>query len=141
MATVDDIDEALRGADLVTLLHCVSLYPCPLDQANLSAITTMREFYNWDGVEVGYSDHTVGTLAPVIAAALGSMVIEKHIKLSGTNPVDNAVSVDPPKFAGMVKEIRAVTLALGDGVKHPSSAEFEVSRRLRKGADGLRGAA
>jgi len=142
MATFDDIDEALIGAGTtgaVTLLHCVSLYPCPSDKVNLRAMETMRKRYGWDNI--GYSDHTVGTLAPVAAAVLRATVIEKHIRLPNTKPIDDAVSISPSQFAAMVKEIRAVVPMLGDGVKLPCVEEFEALRKLRKGEDGLRGAA
>ena len=82
MAEYADIDEAidyLVGNDDITLLHCVSSYPCLPQDVNLKAMISLQQEYN---LEVGYSDHTEGILAPVIAVSLGATVIEKHITLN-----------------------------------------------------------
>lgn len=109
------------GAPPLTLLHCVTDYPAPVEQANLRAMATLREAF---GIPVGYSDHTLGTAAAIAAAALGAAVIEKHLTLDRTMPgPDHAASLEPARFAEMVAAIREVEKALGDGVKAPMPCE------------------
>ena len=87
----------------ISLLHCVSLYPCPDDKAHLGEVAL------WDG----YSDHTVGTLACVAAAAMGAQIIEKHITFDKTAPgPDHACSAEPDEFADMVRQIRRLEVML-----------------------------
>lgn len=131
-------DTAVYGSyGQITLMHCVSLYPCPSWKANLHRIDTLRRFL----VPVGYSDHVAGTTACMAAAALGATVIEKHIMLQGTRPVDWQVSIAPLTFKAMVDRIRAIDVLLGDGQVDQGADVIELTNRLRKGADGLRGAA
>lgn len=123
LATADEVEEALqvlpRGATV--LLHCVSAYPAPVEEANLRAIPTMAERF---GVPVGYSDHTLGADVPLAAVALGACVVEKHLTLDRTLPgPDHAASMEPGELAALVHSIRAVESALGDGVKRPSPSE------------------
>lgn len=109
------------GSPPLALLHCVTDYPAPLDQANLRAMATLREAF---GVPVGYSDHTLGTTAAIAAAALGAAVIEKHLTLDKTMPgPDHAASLEPGEFTAMVAAIRGVEKSLGDGVKAPMPCE------------------
>ena len=116
--------------DKVVLLHCVTEYPCPADQANLRVMHTLEQLF---GLEVGYSDHTAGTAVTVAAAALGASVIEKHLTLDRKLPgPDHGASLEPAEFAGMVAAIREARAALGDGVKQPTPAELpnrSVARR------------
>lgn len=108
-----------------TLLHCVSSYPCALEDCNLSAILTMRTRYP----SVGYSDHTAGILAPVIAAALGAEVIEKHLTLSrDAEGPDHKSSIEPDTFKAMVHSIRDTVKALGGGVKMPQECERQTMK-------------
>lgn len=89
----------------VSLLHCVSLYPCPDEKADLQRVRR----------SAGYSDHTVGILACVAAAALGAKIIEKHITFDKTaEGPDHACSAEPEEFAEMVRQIRRVERMLGD---------------------------
>ena len=99
----------------VTLLHCTSIYPCPVDQVNLLAIQILS---NQFGVPVGFSDHTATISVPIAAAALGATVIEKHLTLNrkAVGP-DHLSSIEPHDFAAMVHGIRQVEQALGDGIK------------------------
>lgn len=139
MASIEDLI-ALRNhvdMDKVTLLHCVSLYPCPLDKANLKSMLGLRTFTSkW-----GYSDHTdmlVGHTAALTAVALGAQVIEKHFCLN-IECIDWQVSLYPGDFAVLVQEIRKVEQALGDGVYQRSDEEMSVARRVRKDlSTGLR---
>ena len=111
--------------DRTTLLHCVSSYPCSIEDCNLAAILTMRARYP----SVGYSDHTAGILAPVIAAALGAEVIEKHLTLSrNAEGPDHKSSIEPAAFKAMVHSIREAVQALGGGVKMPQDCERETMK-------------
>jgi N,N'-diacetyllegionaminate synthase len=145
MATVPEIHIALshihsnraHHALSVTLLHCVSLYPCPLAKANLGAISHMRRLF---GVPVGYSDHTKMALACSTAVALGAEVIEAHFMLRDVAPiVDAAVSYDPSTFWGLCRAIRAVEEMIGNGHKTPCDEELASVAKFRKGRDGFRG--
>ncbi len=132
MATLDEVRRAveeLRGVETV-LLHCTSAYPAPEGDANLRAIATLREAF---GLEVGYSDHTIGATTALAAVALGASVIEKHLTLDRTmEGPDHAASAEPDDFASMVREILIVHEALGDGVKEPRPIEADTIRVARR---------
>lgn len=117
----DAAQAALRG--FVTVLHCVTNYPCPAAFANLAAIDTIRDAF---GLPVGYSDHTLGIGVPIAAVARGARIIEKHVTLDRTlaGP-DHAASLEPGQFAEMVAAIREVEVAIGDGVKQANPAEID----------------
>lgn len=123
------------AADVV-LLHCVSAYPTPDDQANLGAIRDLGRL----GHPVGYSDHTLGIDAVVAAVALGARVIEKHFTLSKTTSAfrDHALSAELGEFAEMVRRIRSVELMLGDGAKRPMPAEAATAVAARRSACAAR---
>ncbi len=106
----------------VTVLHCTTEYPAPMCDVNLQAMVTIRDAF---GVNVGYSDHTMGHEAAVAAVALGACVIEKHLTLdrTATGP-DHSASLEPAEFADMVRAIRNIELALGDGIKTPQPSEM-----------------
>ncbi len=128
MATLEEIQEALdvvvtAGTPLanITVLHCNTEYPTPYEDVNLLAMQTIaREL----GIEVGYSDHTLGLEVSVAAVALGAKVIEKHFTLDRnmTGP-DHQASLEPTELKEMVSAIRNIELVLGDGVKRPSVSE------------------
>ena len=116
IATLSEIEDAVNacrkvGNHQITLLKCTSSYPAPIDEANLLTIPNMKETF---GVEVGLSDHTMGTTAAICAVALGAKVIEKHFildrKIGGP---DASFSMEPAEFSEMVKAIRDVEKALG----------------------------
>jgi N-acetylneuraminate synthase len=108
-------------AQHVTLLHCTTEYPCPTEDANLRAMDVMRMAF---GLPVGYSDHTDGIAVAVAAVARGACMIEKHLTLDRSAPgPDHAASIEPAQFRSMVEAIRAVTSAIGDGVKAPRACE------------------
>ena len=105
----------------VSLLQCTTEYPAPFEDANLKAMDTLREMF---GLAVGYSDHTPDTVIAIAAAARGACIIEKHLTLDRRLPgPDHKASLEPDPFARMVKSIRAVEQALGDGLKKPAPSE------------------
>jgi N,N'-diacetyllegionaminate synthase len=134
MATVNEIRTAAAfiPAAQRALLHCVSIYPLPDDQANILAIKTMGEAF--PEAAIGYSDHTIGVEASVCAVALGARIIEKHFTLdTGQTPGDHALSLDPVGLAAMVRSIRRVEKMLGDGDKSPQPGETQMRSMMRRG--------
>jgi len=108
-------------ADRLTLLHCVSNYPADVDDTNLRAMETMKTAF---GLPVGYSDHTRGIEIPIAAAAMGAEVIEKHFTLDRTmEGPDHKASLEPQELREMVRAIRNVERAMGDGIKRPAKNE------------------
>lgn len=119
---------ALR--DKVTLLHCTTEYPAPIEEVNLRVMQTMSHAF---GLPVGYSDHTEGITIPVAATALGATVIEKHFTLDRNLPgPDHKASLEPEELAQMVKAIRQVEQALGTGAKIPAPSERKNMAIARK---------
>jgi sialic acid synthase SpsE len=136
MATMEEIGEALAaaadgGAPAVGLMQCTSVYPAPVERANLRAIETMRAEF---GVPVGLSDHTEGVAVPIAAAALGAAFVEKHFTLDRTmKGPDHPFAVEPEELKVMVSGIRAAQAALGDGRKAgPGPEESEEMYRLAR---------
>jgi N-acetylneuraminate synthase len=114
----------------VTVLHCTTEYPSPVDEANLLAMLTMRDRF---GVQVGYSDHTVGHTTCLAAVALGATVIEKHVTLDRRLPgPDHKASIEPDDLKALVTAIRAVEAALGSGIKAPVPSEIANMAIARK---------
>lgn len=135
MSQLGEVDAAVRtireagGEDLV-LLHCVSCYPAPPDAANLRAMDTLRQAFQ---VPVGWSDHTLGVEVALAAAARGASVVEKHLTLDPSLPgPDHAASLDPSAFGGLVRGVRLVESALGDGAKRPAPCENNTRTVARK---------
>jgi N,N'-diacetyllegionaminate synthase len=121
--------QAVRQVPVV-LLHCVSLYPSPAEGTNLRAMQTMRERFD---VPVGYSDHTQGIDVALAAVALGAAVIEKHFTTDRSLPgPDHTASLEPHELGDMIKAVRRVESALGDGVKRPLPEEAETAAVARK---------
>lgn len=119
---------ALR--DRATLLHCTSEYPAPIDEVNLRAIDTLGAAF---GLPVGYSDHTLGIHVCLAAVARGASVIEKHFTLDRSQPgVDQHVSAEPAELERLVREIREIERALGDGIKRPAPSEWKNRRAARR---------
>ncbi|POZ60792.1 N-acetylneuraminate synthase [Chromobacterium alticapitis] len=113
----------------VTLLHCTSQYPTPMNECNLRAMDTLRAF----GLPVGYSDHTEGVLIPVAAVARGAVLIEKHFTLDRSMPgPDHKASLEPDELAQMVRYIRDLQPAMGDGVKCPQPSEWNTRQAARQ---------
>ena len=114
----------------VTLLHCTTEYPAKAEDANLHAMATMAKAF---GLRVGYSDHTQGNAVCLAAVALGACVIEKHFTLDCNLPgPDHRASVDPIAFADLVRDIRQVERALGNGIKYPRPDEQRNRDIVRK---------
>lgn len=138
MATLDEIGDALtvlEGCGLsrsdVTILHCNTEYPTPMDDVNLKAMQAIANAY---GTRVGYSDHTQGIEVPIAAVALGAQVIEKHFTLDRTLPgPDHLASLEPEELTAMVAAIRNIERATaGDGIKAVSPSEADNRRIARK---------
>jgi N,N'-diacetyllegionaminate synthase len=127
MSELQEVESALgtlrdAGARHIALLHCLSEYPAPSAEANLRAMATMRERF---GTPVGYSDHTVGIEVAVAAVALGASILEKHLTLDRSMPgPDHLASLEPDEFFELVREVRSVESALGDGIKRPGKSEM-----------------
>ena len=132
MSEYAEIETALArlDRDKVTLLHCTSAYPCPLEEVNLLA---MDELSVRSGLPVGFSDHTDGNAVAVAAAAIGAEVIEKHFTFDKNAPgPDHKASITPMEFAGMVTAIRIVEKALGDGRKRVMPSEAKLREAWRR---------
>ena len=135
MSVISEIKEAIKiltghGSGPITLLHCNTQYPTPFVDANLLAIQTLKKEF---GLPVGYSDHTEGIEAAIAAVALGATVIEKHFTLDRSmDGPDHKSSIEPDEFAIMVRSIRNIEKALGDGVKRVTSSEIEKITVVRK---------
>ncbi len=138
MADMNEIKDALEvlisggiKKENITVLHCSTEYPTPMNDVNLKAMLTIQKEL---GVSVGYSDHTLGIEIPAAAVALGATVIEKHITLDITLPgPDHKASLEPNDLKAMVKAIRNIELALsGSGKKEPTSEELKNKEVVRK---------
>ncbi len=114
----------------VTLLHCVSSYPTKVKDVNLKAMCTMRNDFSCD---IGLSDHTLGIEIPIAAVALGATIIEKHLTMNrNQDGPDHRASLEPNEFKEMVRCIRNVELAIGDGIKKPTPSELKVRDLIRE---------
>lgn len=130
MSRLGEIEEALdilveagTNRDKITVLHCNTEYPTPFEDVNLKAMQTIAEAFK---VKVGYSDHTEGIEISIAAAALGAEVIEKHFTLDKTLPgPDHKASLNPKELENMVKAIRNIEAAMGNGIKLPSKSEVK----------------
>ena len=132
MSTPEEIEHAVEvlGRDNLILLHCTSTYPSKVEELNLSAMGVMKERY---GVPVGYSGHEVGLAPSIGAAALGACMVERHITLDRAMwGSDQAASVEWQGFWRLVKDIRALEQAMGDGVKRVYPSEVPIIKKLRR---------
>ena len=136
MATWMDIQLAIDAVyraqnDQIILLQCTSLYPAPANLSNLNAMASMRTAF---GSLIGYSDHTIGEHIPLAAVAMGASVIEKHFTLSRSLPgPDHAFAIEPVELTDLMKKIREVEAAFGDGIKNgPRSGEIEMAEKGRR---------
>ncbi|MFN4000545.1 N-acetylneuraminate synthase family protein [Microcella sp.] len=133
MSTLDEIDRAVDvlGAERLVMLHATSTYPMPADEANLRTIDTLRDRYR--GVPIGYSGHERGLQISLAAVALGARVVERHITLDRTMwGSDHAASLEPQGFEHLVRDIRIIETALGDGVKRVFPGELAPKAKLRR---------
>jgi N,N'-diacetyllegionaminate synthase len=137
MASLGEIEAALMVLEKsgthrnkITVLHCTTEYPAPVEEVNLRAMKTIGTCFD---VEVGYSDHTCGIVIPIAAVAMGARVIEKHITLDRTmEGPDHSSSLEPEQFTAMVQGVRAIELAMGDAVKRPTPSELANLPIVRK---------
>lgn len=138
MCTMKDIEEAINvflkegiSKNNITILHCNTEYPTPMQDVNLKAMLAIKEHF---GTDVGYSDHTLGIEVPIAAVALGAKVIEKHFTLDKTMAgPDHAASLEPKELKAMVKAIHNIDEAIsGNGIKEPSQSEIKNIEIARK---------
>ncbi|ARP97319.1 N-acetylneuraminate synthase family protein [Bordetella genomosp. 13] len=132
------IDTAKKlGNDQLVLLQCTSLYPAPPHLSNLRAMDTMRHAF---GVLTGYSDHTLGSTVSMAAVARGACMIEKHFTLDRTLPgPDHSFAMEPQEFSEMVRGMREIESALGDGSKNgPRPEEQEMAEKVRRSLHAAR---
>jgi len=118
--------------DLLTVLHCTSLYPAPAEELNLLSIPFLRKKLGYD---VGYSDHSLGSEAAKIAATLGATVFERHLTLDNSmEGPDHLASDNPENFRSYVKDIQNVLVMLGDAKKTPTEKELQMREKVRRKA-------
>lgn len=132
MSTLDQIDHAVEvlGKEDLVLLHCCSAYPSQYSDLNLRAIPALRKRY---GVPMGYSGHETGIASSVAAATLGACIVERHVTLDRSMwGSDQAASLEPNGIMRVVRDIRLVETALGDGVKSVLPSEIPVMQKLRR---------
>ena len=135
MSILGEVEEALEairegGTEEVILLHCVSSYPAKIKDMNLKAIETLSKGFN---LPVGLSDHSLGITIPIAAVALGACVIEKHFTLDRSLPgPDHKASLEPEELKQMIKAIREVEKAMGDGNKVPTDEEKQIQKVARR---------
>ena len=137
MAELDEISEAITcleaaglPKDKITLLHCTTEYPAPIDEVNLRAMRAMGDMF---GLPVGYSDHTNGIDVAIAAVAMGASVIEKHFTLDKNLPgPDHSASLEPEALKAMVEGIRRIECALGSAQKQRTPSERKNVQLVRK---------
>lgn len=128
MANIDEIENALNvlynkgvNKENITLLHCTSEYPAPFENLNLNALKTLKNVF---GLNIGYSDHSLGIEASIAAVAMGATVIEKHFTLDkNLDGPDHKASIEPKDLKLLVQSIRNIELASGSSQKKVSSGE------------------
>ena len=132
MSTIEQIDKAVEtlGKDNLSLMHATSTYPLPPEEANIRMITTLKERY---GVPVGYSGHETGLQISIAAVALGAVSVERHITLDRAMwGSDHGASLEPKGFVSLVRDIRILEQAMGDGVKRIYPGELAPLSKLRR---------
>jgi N,N'-diacetyllegionaminate synthase len=135
MADLDEVEAAVNklaeaGNEQIVLLHCVSAYPAPPEEANLRAMAAMQASF---GRPVGFSDHTLGGDVALAAVALGACVVEKHLTLNRSAPgPDHAASLEPEELRNLIGRMRLIESALGDGRKRPMPSERATAAVARK---------
>jgi len=137
MANLGEVESALNvlissgtKKENITVLHCNTEYPTPIEDVNLKAMLTIRNAFN---VKIGYSDHTLGIEVPIAAVAMGASIIEKHFTLNkNMEGPDHKTSLEPEELKAMVRAIRNIERALGNGIKKPSPSELKNKPIARK---------
>lgn len=137
MSDLGEIETAVNaiqrvGAREVVLLHCVSAYPCPVEEANVGFIRTLREAF---GLPVGYSDHTETSVSAIAAVTLGATWIEKHMTHDRASPIgyDHSYAMEPDMLTGYIADIRACEAALQMRTPKVGATEATVRSRARRG--------
>ncbi|MDH4185685.1 MAG: N-acetylneuraminate synthase [Nitrospira sp.] len=128
MASLGEVEDAINALEQagtsradITVLHCTTEYPAPINEVNLRAMQSLHAAF---GVAVGYSDHTPGIEVAIAAVAMGASVIEKHFTLDRDMPgPDHKASLEPEELEAMVRAIRNIEAAMGDGVKRLTPSE------------------
>jgi N-acetylneuraminate synthase len=140
--TREEIQEAVNtlqdaGVKSIVLLHCVSAYPTPLDQINVSAVRSLGEYFD---IPVGFSDHTLDpTIAPTAAVSHGASVIEKHFTVDRTlEGMDHSHSLEPTELSEMVNAIRATEKSQGDGVIGVQTIEQDWRENAKRSIQAVR---
>jgi N-acetylneuraminate synthase len=132
MSTLEQVDHAVAvlGKENLILLHTCSAYPCPYPEINLATMRTLNQRYK---VPVGYSGHESGLAPTVGAVAMGACVVERHITLDRAMwGSDQAASLGPSGLHQLVRDIRLIEQAMGDGVKRISELERPILQKLRR---------
>lgn len=132
MATLGEIEAAIDALQMagtprqkITLLHCTTEYPAPLEEVNMRAMVSMAKAFPGIG-GIGYSDHTDGIEIALAAVAMGATVIEKHFTLDRSLPgPDHKASLEPEHLGRMIAGIRKIEKAMGDGIKRPGPQELK----------------
>lgn len=138
MSNLGEIQDALIvfmtsgiSPDKITILHCNTEYPTPMQDVNLKAMQTIKSAF--PGIHIGYSDHTEGIEVSIAAVAMGAAIIEKHFTLDKNLPgPDHKASLEPDELKAMVRAIRNIEKALGNGIKKPSPSELKNKPIARK---------
>ncbi len=135
LGTLGEIERALSvlqsaGAEQISLLHCLSIYPSPAEIVNLRNIGTLERAFD---VPVGYSDHCLGNSVALASVAVGACIIEKHFTLDKSLPGwDHAISADPKEMAELVQESANVHAALGKSVRTVNSTQLQKREVFRR---------
>ena len=135
-SSLKDVERAIyilkkSGAQNIVLLHCVSNYPPDMTEMNLNAIATLKQTFK---IPVGVSDHTIGSVVPLAAVALGATVIEKHVTFDHqSSGPDHPFATTMEEFKKIIHEVRLIEKALGTGEKVPTESELKKQKRLRRG--------
>ena len=135
MGTLKEVSEAVKiikkiNSD-ITVLHCTTNYPSLIEDSNINAMLTIKEFCN---VRVGYSDHVIDNYACYAAVSLGAEIIEKHFTLDKQmEGPDHSCSLNPLEFKTLINGIRSIEKSLGNGVKKPTLAEEKNIYGMRRG--------
>lgn len=135
MSNIEEIEQAVEvleknGSGSISLLHCTTEYPAPFESLNLRAIGTLSDRF---GLQVGYSDHSLGIVASLGAVAVGAKIIEKHFTLDKTmEGPDHKASLEKEEFKALVRGIRELEKALGSPIKKAQEIELKNLEVARK---------
>ena len=132
MSTMEQVQAAvgILGVENLVILHCTSTYPAKPEELNLRVIQTLQQAFE---CPIGYSGHEVGLQAALAAVVLGAAMVERHITLDRAMwGSDQAASVEPHGFKRLVRDIRVIEVAMGDGVKRVYDSELPIQRKLRR---------